>query len=104
MATRQKKNSRFSWLAVPAICLCILGYYGLNIFQGNLGMHSRAQMNSQSLQLQFELARLREEHGELKLKVELLRDGRVEKDMLDQQARYLLNMVKENEFVVVEAN
>ena len=101
MATRQKKNSRLASLVLPAVCLCILGYYGINAFQGSLGVHSRTKMDSQSLQLQFELARLRQVHSNLKIKVELLRDGRVEKDMLDQQARHLLNLVKANEFVVI---
>ncbi len=101
MATRQKKNSRFTGLAIPLVCLGILGYYGINAFYGNLGIKSRAQMDEHSLQLQFELVRLRQERQDLKLNVELLRDGRVEKDMLDQQARQLLNMVKADEFVII---
>ena len=100
MATRQKKNSRLSGLALPFVCLCILGYYGFNVFEGDRGVNSRSQMQQQSLQLQFELARLREVRKELSLKVELLHDGRVEKDMLDQQARHMLNMVKGNELVI----
>ena len=100
MATRQKKNSRYSGLAVPVICICILAYFGIHAYQGNLGVKSRTLMDRQSLELQFELTRLREVHHELALKVGLLRDGRVEKDMLDQQARHMLNLVKENELVV----
>jgi cell division protein FtsB len=100
MATRQKKNSRLSGMAIPVICLCILGYFGFHAYQGNLGVKSRSLMDRQSLQLQFELARLREVHYGLELQVGLLRDGRVEKDMLDQQARHMLNLVKENELVI----
>jgi cell division protein FtsB len=101
MATRQKKNSRFAGFAVPLACICILGYYGFHAFQGSLGIKSRSQMDQKSLALQFELARLSEEHSKLKIKVGLLRDGRVEKDMLDQQARHLLNLVKANEYVII---
>ncbi|MCP4072218.1 MAG: septum formation initiator family protein [Hyphomicrobiales bacterium] len=101
MATRQKKNSRFSGLAVPAVCLCILGYYGFHAYQGSLGIKSRSAMEQKSLDLEFELARLHEEHASLKIKVGLLRNGRVEKDMLDQQARHLLNFVKANEYVII---
>lgn len=63
-------------------------------------MHSRALMDRQSLQLQFELARLRDERQGLELKVNLLRKGTVEKDMLDQQVRHMMNFVKSNEFVI----
>ena len=101
MATRQKKNSQFSGLAIPVVCLTILSYYGLSAFQGDLGVRSRSQMDNKSLEMQFELVRLRKQRDELKMKVELLREGRVEKDMLDQQARHLLNMVKADEFVIV---
>ena len=64
-------------------------------------MRSRSQMDNKSLAMQFELVRLRKERDDLKIKVELLREGRVEKDMLDQQARHLLNMVKADEFVII---
>ncbi len=100
MATRQKFNSRFSGLAIPFVCLTILGYFGFNAFQGNFGVTSRSAMDRQSLELQFELARLRQERTELQRRVGLLRDGRVEKDMLDQQARYMLNLAKANELVI----
>ena len=101
MATRQKKNSRYSGLAIPAVCLSILAYYGFSAFQGDLGVRSRTQMDDKSLGMQFELVRLRKQRDDLKIKVELLREGRVEKDMLDQQARHLLNMVKADEFVII---
>ncbi len=100
MATRQKKNSRFSGLIIPTICLAILGYFGTHAYQGNLGVISRAQMESQSLDLEFELARLRQEKSQMEHKVALLRDGQIEKDMLDQQARAMLNLVKGDEWVL----
>ena len=100
MATRQRKNSRFSGLIIPTICLGILGYFGTHAYQGNLGVVSRAQMDNQSIDMEFELARLREVKIQLKHKVDLLRDGQIEKDMLDQQARAMLNLVKVDELVI----
>ncbi|MCF6321065.1 MAG: septum formation initiator family protein [Rhizobiaceae bacterium] len=100
MATRQKFNSRFTGLAIPIVCLIILGYFGFSAFQGNLGVKSRSMMDRQSLDLQFDLTRLRQERMELQRRVALLRDGLVEKDMLDQQARYMLNLAKANELVI----
>jgi len=100
MATRQSKNSRFSGLAIPAVCLCILGYFSFHAFQGSLGVQSRAVMDRQNLELQFELARLRETRLDMEQKVGLLRDGSLEKDMLDQQVRHMLNLIKPNEVVI----
>ncbi len=100
MATRQKKNSRFTGFMVPGVCICILSYFGFHAYQGNLGIRSRALMEQQSLHLQFELARLQQERQHLEHKVGLLRDGQVEKDMLDQQARENLNLIRENELVI----
>ena len=100
MATRQRKNNRFSGLIIPAACLCILGYFAFHAYQGNLGIRSRTQMDRQSLDLQYELARLHEVRNALQHRVALLRDGQIEKDMLDQQTRYMLNQVKVDEFVI----
>ena len=100
MATRQRKNSKLAGLLVPAICICILGYYGFHLVQGSLGIKSRSQLEQKALDLQFELARLNEEHKRLKIKVGLLKNGVVEKDMLDQQARHLLNLVRTGEYVI----
>lgn len=103
MATRQSKNSRFSGLAIPVACLCILAYFSYHAFQGSLGIQSRALMDQKNLQLQFELARLREARQDMERKVSLLRDGNLEKDMLDQQVRHMLNLVKSNEVVILRA-
>ena len=100
MATRQRKNSRFSGVTIPIICLGILSYFGMHAYQGNLGVISRAQMDNHFVDLEFELARLREVKNQLGHKVDLLRDGQIEEDMLDQQARAMLNLVKSDELVL----
>ena len=58
-------------------------------------------MDREELQLQFELARLREHRKSLDSSVALLREGRIEKDMLDQQVRHMLNLVKADELVIL---
>ncbi len=101
MATRQTKNSKYTGMIIPSVCLLILFYFGFHAFQGNLGVKSRAQMEREDLQLQFELVRLKTIRRDLEKKVHLLRDGSLEKDMLDQQARHMLNLVGANEFVIL---
>ena len=101
MATRQTKNNPLSGLAIPFACLLILGYFGFHMFQGNLGVQSRVLIDRDNLKLQFELARLRDERRALEHRVNLLRDGNLEKDMLDQQARHLLNLTRREEVVIL---
>jgi len=45
---------------------------------------------------------LQEESSELKSRVKLLVDGSIEYDMLDEQARYHLNLIQNDEIVLMK--
>lgn len=101
MSTRQRKHNPLTRLAVPAICSLLLAYFMFHAWSGHYGIEAMREMRDERTQLEFELARLKQERATLEARVTLLRDGTIEKDMLDEQARYMLNLLGENEIMIL---
>ena len=57
--------------------------------------------HARALELQFQIADLEREREELANRVALLKNGSLERDMLDEQVRYQLNMIHNDEIVVM---
>ena len=68
---------------------------------GRFGLEAQAELRDQAIQLEYKLASLRETRARLAARVGLMKDGNIERDMLDEQARYKLNMLHEDEIVIM---
>ena len=101
MSTRQKKNSHAPRLVFPLICILISAYFFHHTVNGRYGLTSREQAEATTLRLEFRLAELTGERKVLAHRVSLLKNGSIEKDMLDEQARYHLNLLREDEIVIM---
>ncbi|MEM9333075.1 MAG: septum formation initiator family protein, partial [Pseudomonadota bacterium] len=91
MSTRQKKNIKAYVLILPLVCLLLSAYFMYHSLNGRYGYHSYENAVDQALHLEYQLASLREDRDRLIKRVRLLKNGSIEKDMLDEQARYHLN-------------
>ncbi len=101
MSTRQRKNSQLHRLILPALCLTLSAYFFYHSTTGRFGLESYQVTTERSLDLQFELADLRQEREELEKRVQLLKNGTIERDMLDEQARYNLNLLHKDEIAIM---
>ncbi len=101
MATRQRKNSNLHRLFIPIFCLTLSAYFYYHSTTGKYGLESHKQTVERSLELQFKLASLQSEREELENRVLLLKNGSIERDMLDEQARFNLNLLHEDEIVIM---
>lgn len=100
MSTRQKRNSPFSRAAVPLACIVLSLYFGWHAWSGRLGIASLEVANDEALRLEFELARIETERKALEARVRLLRDGTIERDLLEERMRDTLNLIGPDEIVV----
>ena len=103
MWTRQHKQRNTGRLIVPAITVVFLSYFGFHAFQGEFGIYSKYRYEERSVQLEAELAAVRKQREELERRVQLLHDGTLEKDMLDEQARRALNMSRPDEITIMRS-
>lgn len=102
MSTRQKRNSNLHRLILPTICAVLSCYFVYHSMIGRYGLESYKQTSERAIKLEYRLAALREESTELKSRVKLLLDGSIEYDMLDEQARYHLSLVQDDEIVIMK--
>ena len=100
MVLRIRKKRSLSRFIAPVATLVILGYFGFHAFNGQYGIRANLAMQKRMVELQTQLAGLSKRRETLEARVALLRDGSMEKDMVDQHVRSQLNMVRDDEVVM----
>ena len=98
--TRQHRKRRTGALIVPAITAAFLAYFGFHAFHGEFGIYNSHRLDARAAAVKGQLAAIKAEREELEQRVQLLHDGTIEKDMLDEQARRALNLSREDEVTI----
>jgi len=80
--------------------LMLMAYFGFAAIQGNFGHFRRNQVNAEAHLLQQELMLLQTHRGYLKNKTHRLSDKYLDLDLLDEQARKVLGMAREDEIII----
>lgn len=101
MSTRQTKNTSLGRFVVPVLSVVLTAYFAYHAWSGRYGIESMRRLEEDSVQLEFELAAIKLRRQSLEAKVMLLRDGTIERDMLDEQARNALNVIKADELAIM---
>lgn len=101
MWTKQKRKSIKGQLIVPALAAAFLSYFGFHAYNGAYGIYSKEQLQAQAAALSQQLEDLREQRESLERQVSQLRDGSIDKDILDEQARRALNLSHADEVTII---
>lgn len=101
MHTIQKRQTRLARLIIPAVTVGVLSYFVVHAQSGDYGLDSRAQLERHMAERKAKLADLVTEREGLARRVELLQDGTLERDMIDERIRRALNVVAEDEILVL---
>ena len=101
MWTRQHKQRNTGRLIVPAVSAVFLAYFGFHAYHGEYGIYSKYRYEGEAVELQARLDSIKAERLEMERRVQLLHDGTLEKDMLDEQARRALNLSQPDEIVIM---
>ena len=91
MVTRNRFRAVLNALALYTIAAALIGYFGVNAYDGNYGLRAKQDLDQQIAQLSGELATLKVERTGWERRVSLLRPESIDPDMLDERARVLLN-------------
>ena len=98
--TRQHRKRRTGALIVPVITAAFIAYFGFHAFHGEFGIYNKHRLDEQAAELKVQLAGIKAQREELEQRVQLLHDGTIEKDMLDEQARRSMNLAREDEVMI----
>ncbi|MDY8110346.1 septum formation initiator family protein [Fulvimarina sp. 2208YS6-2-32] len=101
MRTIQTKRSRLIRLIIPTISAAVLAYFAVHVQTGDYGLTSKAELERRLNVKRAELASVERERIALAQRVELLSPGTLERDMLDERARWALNFLTEDEIVIL---
>lgn len=100
ITSRKSRTGRYALLL--ALCLALIGYFSYHAVEGNHGLNRRAALSEQIERLEAELAALKTERQRIEHDVSLMTvRARTEPDILDEQARGLLNYVRPGDIVVL---
>jgi cell division protein FtsB len=100
MWTKQHKKRHLGRLVTPILAAGFFSYFGYHIVHGDLGMDAAKDFERRRLERVAELDELVKDRRELERQVSLMSDGSLEKDMLDEKARYSLNVSRSDEIVI----
>lgn len=99
MVTRKRLRSILTALGLYVTAALLIGYFGINAFNGNHGLKAKQDIDQQIGALSGELARLEVERVQWERRIDLLKSKGLDPDMLDERARELLDYVRPDELI-----
>ncbi|MCF3638658.1 septum formation initiator family protein [Rhizobium sp. TRM95111] len=100
MWTRHHKKRRLGRLVLPTVTVAFLCYFGYHSLHGDFGLKAMEEFEHRRVERQARLDILVQQRKTLEQEVALMSDGSLERDMLDEKARFALNMSRSDEIVI----
>ena len=91
-------------LAQPLMWMLVTFYMGYHAFHGERGLYALMRDRREVAQLSEELAKTKSEREKMELRVSHLRDGSLDRDLLDEQMRRMMGVMHKGEVVVLTGN
>jgi cell division protein FtsB len=89
-------------ILIPVILLAMVGYFTYHLLNGERGLISLVQLNQQVEDARVTAQRFDGERKALEAQVALLRPEHIDPDMLDERARFTLNVGRIDEVVILD--
>jgi cell division protein FtsB len=97
---RKGRNGRYFLLF--ALCLALIGYFSYHAVEGDHGLHKQALLAEKIKRLEADLEALKQERQRIEHDVSLVTARvKTDPDLLDEQARSLLNFTRPGDIVVL---
>lgn len=103
MAVAIEFRRRFAQIVLPVLGLGALAYLGYHFFEGERGLKASWSVEKRLAKAKAERTALTAERERLESRVDLLREGSLDRDMLDERLRQMLNLVQPNDIVILFA-
>jgi cell division protein FtsB len=102
MGALREVRRRLHHVIVPTLGAFVLGYFIVHTLEGDRGILAMMSIRQQIQRAEETLAATRAERQKLEGHVALLRASGLDRDMLDEQARWVLGLVGDREIVIFE--
>jgi len=101
MVSRPRIKSFITALCLHLTAAIVIGYFGIHAYTGDRGLKARKDLDQHIAELTAELAATKAEREGWQRRVELLRSGRLDPDLLEERARALLNYADRRDLVII---
>lgn len=103
MIVRKRIRAVVAPLLIYAVSGCAAAYFVWSAQNGPRGLKTKAEYARQTQELTAELAAMRAEKARLRQRVALLQPPAIDRDILDEEARALLDRVDRRDVVIFDA-
>lgn len=86
---------------VPVICFAAIGYFAYHAMEGEHGINAYTRLTLQIQDTKAALGEVSAERRTLERRVALLRADKLDADMLDEQGKKVLGLIKPGELVIL---
>lgn len=101
MAVLTEIRRRARHIFPPVVLACTLGYFAYHTAQGERGLLAWLRLENELKVARVEASVLAEERRQLERRVRLLRPDGLDRDLLEERARVLLNYGREDEVILL---
>jgi len=88
----------------PTVGACLFGYFVYHAFEGDRGVMAWLQISQQLAESKRTLTTLAGERREIEHRVALLSPSSIDADLLDERARFMLNVAEPDDRLVIIKN
>jgi len=87
---------------LPVMGVCLIAYFAYHTVQGERGLFALYQLGQEVTRAETTLAALKERREQMAHRVSLLRPDNLDPDMLEERARAVLHLIREDEVVILD--
>jgi cell division protein FtsB len=102
MLTKQYRKSKLAKLVVPAVTCSFLAYFAIHAQSGRYGLEAKQHLVVALANSEAQYETLKRQRERLEKRVQLLHDGTLDRDMIDERARQALNYFAPDEVVIMK--
>ena len=100
MVVRTRLASILLPLVFHVLSGAVGGFFVWHAFHGERGINADLEYRRQMTDIETQLLKVRAEKAEWQKRIDLLRGPEIDRDLLDEEARNLLNRVSKNDLLV----
>jgi len=95
-------RKRARYVAAPVLGVCLMGYFGYHLVQGDRGLLAWLRLTHEIREAKALAETVRQERDTLERRVAHLRPESIDRDLLDERARAILNIALPNETIILQ--
>lgn len=101
MSIFAEMRARARFAVAPILCTALMAYYGYHAIEGERGLKVWWSLKQQLQTQKKERDAVHEERERMERRVALLRDDKIDNDMLEEQARQMLNLSRPDDIIIL---